>query len=258
VNSWYAETAQVPRFYVPAGPAPSDETTVEVPTYPVDSLRWKRAIDVAVSVIGLVLTAPLLLVVAATIKLTSRGPVLFKQERIGLNRRCLERRQPRATLGRGDRRGRDRRVLINYGRPFTMYKFRTMVADAESGKPKWAEKSDPRITRVGRIMRKTRIDEIPQFVNVLRGEMSIVGPRPERAYFIAETEKDLPEFQTRLRAKPGLTGLAQVNVGYTNSLKGMAAKLYYDLRYINSLSVQTDLRILARTVLVVLTGRGAF
>ena len=171
------------------------------------------------------------------------------------------------------------------GKPFTIYKFRTMVVDAERGTPPmWAKERDPRITTVGRALRKTRIDELPQFLNVLRGEMSIVGPRPERAYFIGRIEKDLPEFQLRLRTKPGITGLAQISLGYTGSIpegseigrlastlqnpwgleetKGsladdMRIKLLYDLAYTASLErfdtfLRTELGIIFKTPLVMI------
>jgi lipopolysaccharide/colanic/teichoic acid biosynthesis glycosyltransferase len=221
------------------------------------SARWKRSVDVALSLVGLVITAPLMLGTAILIKATSPGPVLYRQERIGLNRRSRERRRG-ATASGDDRRGRDRRVLVNFGRPFTIYKFRTMVVDAERGTPPvWAKERDPRITRLGRFLRKTRIDELPQFINVLNGDMSIVGPRPERAYFIGRIEKELPEFHLRLRAKPGITGLAQVELGYTNTDEGLREKLRHDLEYIGRLSPTMDLKILFRTFFVVLTGRGA-
>lgn len=221
------------------------------------ALHWKRAVDVAIAVVGLTLAAPLLFVTAILVKTTSPGPVFYRQERIGINRRRSERR--RAESGSAaDRRGRDRRVLVNFGRPFTIYKFRTMVVDAEQGTPPlWAKERDPRITPLGRFLRKTRIDEVPQFINVLKGDMSIVGPRPERAYFIGRIEKDLPEFHLRLRTKPGITGLAQVELGYTNTDEGLRDKLRHDLEYIGRLSPVMDLKILLRTFFVVLTGRGA-
>lgn len=221
------------------------------------SMGWKRAVDVALSVVGVLLTAPLMLVTALLIKATSPGPVFYRQERIGLNRRTRERRRGSDAAGE-DRRGRDRRVLVNFGRPFTIYKFRTMVVDAERGTPPmWAKERDPRITGLGRFLRKTRIDELPQFLNVLNGDMSIVGPRPERAYFIGRIEKELPEFHLRLRAKPGITGLAQVELGYTNTDDGLRDKLRHDLEYIGRLSPAMDLKIMLRTFFVVVTGRGA-
>lgn len=219
-------------------------------------LNWKRAVDIVLSVLALILLSPVLLVTAVLVKVTSPGPVIFKQERVGLNRRNEDRRRGDSEYVL-DRRRKDRRVLVNFGRPFTIYKFRTMVAEAEKGQPVWAAKKDPRITPLGRFLRKTRIDELPQFLNVLAGEMSIVGPRPERAYFIGKIEKDLPAFQLRLRTKPGITGLAQVELGYTNTNEGLRDKLNLDLEYIRKLNVWTDFKILFRTVSVVLTGKGA-
>jgi lipopolysaccharide/colanic/teichoic acid biosynthesis glycosyltransferase len=223
----------------------------------VGKVTWKRLLDVVLSIVALFLLAPVLLAAAVAVKLTSPGPVVFRQERIGLNRRVGDRRRS-AVYDGPDRRGKDRRVLVNYGKPFSMYKFRTMVADAEKGKPIWAKKNDSRITPVGKLLRRTRIDELPQFVNVLKGDMSIVGPRPERAFFMAEIEKDLPEFQERLRTRPGITGLAQVELGYTNTVEGMHTKLGFDLLYIRNLTPLADLKILYKTVSVVLTGKGAY
>lgn len=218
---------------------------------------WKRTIDVILSIVALTVLSPVMLITAILIKLTSPGPVFFRQERVGEDRRRFDRRNGSNNEDR-ERRGRDRRVLINFGRPFTIFKFRTMVVDAESGTPPvWAKDNDPRVTPIGRFLRRARIDEIPQFINVLRGDMSIVGPRPERAYFIGRIEKDLPEFQLRLRTKPGITGLAQVELGYTNTDEGLREKLHHDLEYIRRLNLWTDLRIMFKTVYVVLTGRGA-
>jgi lipopolysaccharide/colanic/teichoic acid biosynthesis glycosyltransferase len=220
-------------------------------------MGWKRTKDVAISILGLIVFAPVMLFAAFIIKTTSPGPVFYRQERIGINRRRTERRGHGGDLD-SNRRRRDRRVLVNFGRPFTIYKFRTMVMDAERGAPPmWARENDPRVTPVGRIMRRSRIDELPQFINVLRGDMSIVGPRPERAYFIGRIEKELPDFHLRLRAKPGITGLAQVQLGYTNTDEGLRQKLHLDLEYIHSLGFWTDFKILLRTVFVVLTGKGA-
>lgn len=221
-------------------------------------LGWKRALDVALSVAALAVLSPVMLVAGIFIKASSPGPVFYRQERVGVNRRLRDRRTRANEVGTS-RRGRDRRVLVNFGRPFTIYKFRTMVVDAERGTPPmWAKERDPRITPVGRVLRKTRVDEIPQFINVLRGDMSIIGPRPERAYFIGRIEKDLPDFHLRLRTKPGITGLAQVELGYTNTDDGLRQKLHFDLEYIRNWSFWMDLRILFRTIYVVLTGKGAY
>ena len=221
-------------------------------------LGWKRVLDVVISIAALAVLSPVLLVAAVLVQSTSPGPVFYRQERVGVNRRSRDRRTRASDVGTSQRR-RDRRVLVNFGLPFTIYKFRTMVVDAERGTPPlWAKEQDPRITPVGRVLRKTRIDETPQFINVLRGDMSIVGPRPERAYFIGRIEKDLPDFQLRLRTKPGITGLAQVALGYTNTDDGLRQKLHFDLEYIRNWSPWMDLKILFRTIYVVLTGRGAY
>jgi len=217
---------------------------------------WKRVLDVAVSFVGLVICWPLMGLAALLIKLTSPGPVLFKQERIGINRRLGNRRNGHNLRPIEERRNGDRRNGSKHGRPFTMLKFRTMQMDAENGRPEWAKAEDPRITPIGKILRKTRIDETPQFFNVLRGDMSIVGPRPEREYFYTKLSTEVPEFPLRLRTKPGITGLAQVNHGYTNSVAGAHIKLAHDLAYIERLGPATDAKILARTVTVVLTGKG--
>ena len=246
---WAARTGLAPR-------RPQAER-VRHPFDLVGRLGWKRAVDILLSMVGVIVTSPVMGLVAVLITMTSPGPVFYRQERIGINRRTRERRGslPRSEA---ERRRRDRRVLVNFGRPFTIYKFRTMVVDAERGTPPmWAKERDPRITGVGRVLRKARIDELPQFWNVLRGDMSIVGPRPERAYFIGRIEKELPEFQLRLRTKPGITGLAQVQLGYTNTDDGLRDKLHLDLEYIRRVSLWTDLKILGRTVFVVFTGKGA-
>jgi lipopolysaccharide/colanic/teichoic acid biosynthesis glycosyltransferase len=219
---------------------------------------WKRGADVLFGVAGLIASSPFMLLAALLVKLTSPGPVLFSQERVGIDRRSRDRRaSPNGYRGR-ERRGLERRSARGYGKSFRMYKFRSMTVDAESSGPKWTTRDDPRITRVGRILRRTRIDETPQFFNVLKGDMSVVGPRPERGHFYAEVEKEIPHFRLRLRTKPGLTGLAQINLGYCNSVSQMRYKLDHDLEYLRTVSPATDAKILIRTVSVVVTGRGAF
>ena len=188
----------------------------------------KRAIDVAVAAVGLAVTAVLFVPIALAIKLDSRGPVFYRQER----------------LGRG-------------GRPFQVVKLRTMTLDAEpSGEPVWAARGDLRVTRVGRFLRRTRLDELPQFWNVLKGEMSVVGPRPERPSFIARLEEAIPFYRIRLAVKPGLTGWAQIRYPYANSFEDALRKLEYDLYYVKRQSLLLDLVIIARTIGVVLAFRG--
>lgn len=217
---------------------------------------WKRATDIVVAVLALILTAPLCAVVSLLIKVSSPGPVLFRQERVGIDRRSADRRR-RGRRVDAERREDERRRFVKFGRPFTMYKFRTMRTDAETGDPQWARPGDPRVTSVGRVLRRTRIDEIPQFINVLRGDMSVVGPRPERSFFIASHDREVPDFKLRLRTRPGITGLAQVHAGYSNTVEGMKRKLHFDLEYIRRLSPLTDLKIMLQTILVVVTGKGA-
>ncbi|MDR0517790.1 MAG: sugar transferase [Fibromonadaceae bacterium] len=188
----------------------------------------KRIMDIAVSILLLLLTFPLLLLTAIAIKLDSKGPVFYKQRRIGL-----------------------------YSHPFTIYKLRSMRIDAEKNGPQWAKKNDSRITRVGKIIRKFRIDEIPQLLCVLKGDMSMVGPRPERAVFIEELRKTIPFYASRLKMKPGLTGWAQVRHHYDNDIEDVKIKLGYDIYYLSNASILLDIQILVRTVYVVLTAKGA-
>jgi len=221
------------------------------------ALAIKRSIDILGAVCGLILTLPVWLILPLLIKLDSRGPIIYAQTRVGRNRRRRDRRYCQRTDVE-DRRRRDRRRTDNVGVPFVMYKFRTMVNDAEAKSgPVWATKNDPRITRLGRFMRKTRLDEIPQFINVLLGHMSLIGPRPERPNFVRKYADKLDNYTGRLNVKPGLTGLAQVSSGYDTSDESVRIKLGYDLEYVNNWSLWLDLKILCRTVIVVVTGRGA-
>lgn len=188
----------------------------------------KRAMDISLSLLGLLCTLPLSLLIAVAIKIDSRGPVIFSQEREG-----------------------------QYGRRFMMLKFRSMVANAEKQTgPVWAEEDDPRMTRVGRLMRRTRLDEIPQMYNVLTGDMSFVGPRPERPHFIAQLAQQLPYYRERLQVKPGITGWAQVCYPYGSSVAATLEKLNYDLYYIKHSSLSMDVMILIQTVKIMLFGGG--
>ncbi len=188
----------------------------------------RRGRDVALSVVLLLLTLPVGLIVACLIRLESRGPVLYRQERVGL-----------------------------YGRCFSLWKFRSMRPDAEASGACWAVQRDPRVTRVGAFIRAHRIDELPQLVNVLRGEMSLIGPRPEWPVFVEQLIRVIPEFAARTRVLPGLTGWAQVNYPYGASVEDARVKLGYDLFYIRNRSLALDLGILLRTVGVVLRRSGA-
>jgi exopolysaccharide biosynthesis polyprenyl glycosylphosphotransferase len=188
--------------------------------------KAKRLLDVVVSLVVLIAIAPVCALVAVLIKLDSKGPVLFTQKRVGKD-----------------------------GKIFTMGKFRSMVENAEqhSG-PVWAEKDDPRITRMGRIIRRLKIDEVPQLFNVLRGDMSLVGPRPERPFFVESLEREIPLYRRRLRVAPGLTGWAQTKQGYDTSIDDVKEKLKYDLYYIENMSLRMDAKILLRTLFVALRG----
>jgi lipopolysaccharide/colanic/teichoic acid biosynthesis glycosyltransferase len=207
----------------------------------------KRIFDIAFSVLMLLIYIPILLpLIAIAIKLDSRGPVFYNQTRIGLNRR--------KNISSNNF---NRRSLVYPGRPFLVYKLRTMYIDAENNGPMWATENDSRITRVGAFLRKSRLDEFPQFYNVLKGEMSIIGPRPERLCFIRKLESDVPEYNDRLLVLPGITGLAQVVNGYDTDLESVRKKVALDKHYINNRSLLMDIKILFMTIGVVVSGRGA-
>ena len=228
------------------------------------SLRgYKRAFDIVAALFLLVATLPLTIAVVILVKLTSPGRVIYSQTRIGLNLRKKEQPDRRTSLEEpvpeSDRRqaGRDRREQSNFGCPFTIYKFRTMRNDAEQNGAQFAQESDPRITPIGRLLRRTRADELPQLWNILKGDMSLIGPRPERPEFMANLQDQIPNFIDRLGLKPGLTGIAQVVNGYDNDLEGFRRKVSYDLLYLQNCCVWNDLKILFRTIRVVITGEGA-
>jgi len=187
----------------------------------------KRGFDIVVSVVALILLAPVYGIIAILVRLSSPGPIIFRQERLGKN-------------------------MV----PFTMYKFRTMYVDAEKDGPALSREGDPRITPIGRWLRKTRLDEIPQFWNVLKGEMSLVGPRPERAYYVNQILKKAPEYRQLFKIKPGITSLGMVKYGYASSVEEMIERMRYDLIYLANRSFLLDLKILLYTVLRVLQARG--
>ncbi len=217
----------------------------------------KRAFDIVSASLLLVLLAPFLLGLAIVIKFDSEGPVFYRQTRIGVDRRRMNRRQLHIVTTT-DRRNGDRRRSNQWGQPFELYKFRTMRQDAEGETgPVWAEQDDPRITRVGRFLRQTRLDELPQLVNVLSGSMSLVGPRPERPHFVSWLKNHIPSYNERLKTRPGITGLAQISNGYDSSIEDVQRKLAYDLSYISNMGVFTDLRILFKTIGVIVGRKGA-
>ncbi len=189
----------------------------------------KRVVDIVLSLSALFILAPFLMLVALLIRIDSKGPIFYEQKRSGFR-----------------------------GKEFILYKFRSMISDAEKHTgPVWAEKNDQRITRLGRILRPLRIDELPQLLNVLRGDMSFVGPRPERPAFVEQLREVIPLYTLRLTVHPGITGLAQVQHAYDVSVEHVKRKLEYDLRYINNMSLRLDLKIFLKTVLTVLKKEGA-
>jgi lipopolysaccharide/colanic/teichoic acid biosynthesis glycosyltransferase len=210
----------------------------------------RRAFDMMASSLALTVLTPVMVLVALAVRLDSPGPIFYTQDRIGINRRRRERRDD-------TRRSDGRRTVLHAGMPFRIWKFRTMRPDAESAGPQWAQAGDPRVTRIGRILRKTRLDEIPQFFNVLLGDMTLIGPRPERSFFIKMLESEIPHYSKRLLVKPGITGFAQVNNGYDDSVESVRRKVAWDLRYIRRQGVRTDCRILLKTVRTIVTGDGA-
>ena len=199
---------------------------------PPFTLWWrlvlKRAVDAAGAAAGLIMTAPVMALVALAVKLDSKGPIFYTQQRVG-----------------------------RFGDLFAMIKFRTMRVDAEAGGPVWAAgDEDPRMTRLGCFLRRTHLDELPQLFNVLKGDMSLVGPRPERLCFVEQLDREIPRYDERLLIKPGMTGLAQVHYRYDQSIADVKRKLRFDLLYVKRMCLMLDARILAWTFLVVMTGRG--
>ena len=186
---------------------------------------FKRCIDLLISILGIIVTLPIILITCILVCLESKGKPIYKQKRVGFE-----------------------------NKEFDIYKIRSMVINAEVSGAKWAVKNDARVTKVGKFIRMTRIDELPQFLNILKGDMTIIGPRPEREIFYKEFEKTIPNFRDRLAIKPGLTGYAQVNGGYDIAPK---EKLELDIYYIKNVSFKLDIKILFKTVLIVVSGHGA-
>lgn len=187
----------------------------------------KRAFDIVVSLAMLVVLSPLYLLVGCLVYASSKGPIFYKQERIGL-----------------------------HGVPFHIIKFRTMYQDAEEGTPQLSQDDDPRVTKVGKWLRKYRLDELPQFWNILRGDMSIVGPRPERRYFISQIEKEAPYYCMVYKIRPGLTSWGPIKIGYTDTLQKMIQRLNYDIVYMENMSLRLDIKIMFHTISVILNGKG--
>jgi len=208
----------------------------------------RRLVNIAAALLGLVLAAPIMLLVAIAVKVTSPGPIIYSQVRVGQDRR---RRTGRA--------GTPRRANDLGGRPFRIYKFRTMRADAEKASGAvWASQNDPRLSPIGGFLRKYRLDELPQLLNVLKGDMNIVGPRPERPSIFQQLSQSIPQYEARQLVKPGITGLAQVSQQYDQCLDDVRNKLRYDLEYLRQQSLWADMQIMVKTVPVVLLRKGGW
>jgi lipopolysaccharide/colanic/teichoic acid biosynthesis glycosyltransferase len=206
----------------------------------------RRFLNLVVALVGIVVTLPIWIVTAMLIKLTSRGPIFHVQTRVGQCKRqtSATRHDPRRTNDLG-------------GRPFRIYKFRTMYLDAEARTgPVWAVKNDPRLTSVGKVLRQFRIDELPQLLNVVKGEMAVVGPRPERPAIFSELRGIISDYPLRQKTLPGITGLAQVRLPYDSTVEDVARKVECDLEYIRGQSFWADLRIMLETIPVILLRKG--
>jgi lipopolysaccharide/colanic/teichoic acid biosynthesis glycosyltransferase len=215
-------------------------------THPHAREGARRALNVVVAAIGLIVAAPVMLVVAVLVKLTSPGPVFYTQTRIGL---CT-----RTSTGGNFRRRQDLG-----GKPFTIFKFRTMrVAEPGRAAEVWASQSDPRITPIGAFLRKTRLDELPQLFNVLRGDMNIVGPRPEQPSIFQDLRAQIPQYAARQQVRPGITGQAQITLHYDTCLDDVRKKVEADLEYIGKQSLLEDLRIMTLTAPVVILRKGGW
>ncbi len=228
------EICVVPRLYDMLTGAASIQDVGDVPLVRITEHKMsdcglcvKRACDVVMALASMVVLSPVYLIVALSVRCSSKGPVIYKQERIGL-----------------------------HGKPFMILKFRTMTDHAEQGVPRLSSDDDPRITRLGHILRKYRIDELPQMWNVLRGDMSVVGPRPERRFFINQIEQVAPYYCLIYRIRPGLTSWGPVKVGYTDTMDKMVRRLNYDIVYMENMSIRLDMKILLFTIGVILDGKG--
>lgn len=229
---------------------PQTETARREKTRTLDE-KARRALNVVVAATSIILAFPLFLLIAVAVKLSSKGPIFYMQERVGLDRR----RGPRERRSRG-RGGADRRNGNVGGKVFRMVKFRTMYVDSDSAPQVWAQKNDPRVTPVGRVLRAFRFDELPQLWNVLLGHMNIVGPRPEQPEIFRELREEISDYSRRQHVLPGITGWAQVNNGYDQTFKDVERKLGYDLEYLERRSAAEDFKIMAKTVPVMFGRKG--
>jgi lipopolysaccharide/colanic/teichoic acid biosynthesis glycosyltransferase len=264
---------------VPGGSQPTNSLSALLTRYE----RANRALNILLAASALILLSPLLFLIALAIKLTSRGPILYTQIRVGRDYRFDSDRRLRSERRDGgdrragmDRRGRvERRAVCNrrarkalgiYGRryediggnPIRIYKFRSMCVGAECGSgPVWAKRNDARTTPIGRVLRRYRLDEVPQLMNVLKGEMNIVGPRPERPSIFSRLRAEIPEYPRRQRARPGITGWAQIKQCYDSCVEDVRRKVRFDLEYLERRSLLEDVRIMVKTIPVMVFRRGA-
>jgi lipopolysaccharide/colanic/teichoic acid biosynthesis glycosyltransferase len=208
--------------------------------------RLIRVINVIAASLLLMLSAPFWFVIAIAIKLTSRGPVFYSQTRVGMDYR------------RDSLREDSRRKMDMGGKPFIIWKFRTMTVDAERNGAVWAKAGDQRVTLIGGFLRSCRLDELPQLINVIRGDMNLVGPRPERPELFAELRNQIPDYQRRQRVRPGITGHAQVHLQYDTSVEDVKRKVQHDLEYIEQRSVWEDVKIMLKTIPVMLFRKGGW
>jgi lipopolysaccharide/colanic/teichoic acid biosynthesis glycosyltransferase len=225
-------------------PFPTEQARRRERNYRIAGLERLAALGLLVAI------GPLIATVALAVKAESpRGPVFYRQKRVGLDRR---------RRGSNSYQGPERRVTPADGQPFMIWKFRTMLPDAEAQTgPVWASEDDPRVTRVGRVLRDLRLDELPQLMNVLGGQMRLIGPRPERPHFVSQLSTSIPDYRRRLEVPPGITGLAQVEKHYDANVDDVRRKVGYDIFYVDNRCRLLDLKILIKTVGIVLRGRGA-
>ena len=237
------------------------------------SIQRQRVLNMAIATVGLVALAPLMAVIAVVIKFTSKGPIIYKQTRVGINRRSVY-SQPRSNLERRttsrfpnesiERRNGwyvgavHRRVKNIGGIPFTMYKFRTMVVSEKNMPEQWAKQNDARVTLVGRILRKYRLDELPQLFNVLLGDMNVVGPRPEQPIIFSSLRDSIFGYDIRQRSLPGITGLAQISQHYDTCIEDVKRKLIYDIKYVSEPSASKDLKIMLKTIPAVIFNKSGW
>ena len=206
----------------------------------------RRVVHVSIALLMLVAMSPVMLIIAVLIKLTSPGPIIYKQTRVGIDRR------------RGSPDSEGRRLVDYGGKLFTIYKFRTMAAGPQGSVQVWARPNDARVTRLGRVLRTYRLDELPQLINVIRGDMNLVGPRPEQPNIFLQLREAIDRYADRQRVLPGITGWAQINHHYDRSIEDVRTKVWYDLEYIDRHSLRHDLLILLRTIPIMLGQRGAW